>query len=349
MIRIGLYADNGHQIQHLPQDHPQARIAGVCAVPAEKLPAHLRGNAALTTYADLDALLTDPAIDLVSLCSPRRADQAADAIKALNAGKHVLAEKPCALNEGDLDAILLAAAHNNRSFHEMAETAFCQPYPAMRDIVRSGRLGTIVQVIVEKSYPTCLETRPQDEGIDGGLIAQAAIHALRLIEHVAGLPICAVTSVQTTLGNPVAGGGLHMAAALQLQLHGGAIACVAANYLNPAGSGGWGDDTLRILGTRGCVESRGGGHFTRLIIGKQNLGALDTTQPCPDWLDAVFAEIMNGSPMPLSLDAALRPTRWAIRARCNAIAAIAAALPLAQGTQSAPLHNHPNDSRCASL
>lgn len=318
MIRIGLYADNGHQIQHLRRDHPAARIAGLCSVSAEKLPDHLRDCPTVKTYTDFDALLADPSIDMVSLCSPRRADQAADAIKALRAGKHVLAEKPCALNEDDLDAIVQTAQESGRLFHEMAGTAFTQPYYAMRQIVRSGALGDIVQVLAEKSYPSYFEARPQDEQIDGGLITQAAIHALRLVEHVACTPVRSVTAVQTSLGNPVAGGGLHMAASLQLQLQNSGIASVAANYLNPSGSGLWGDDSLKILGTRGIIESRSGGRFTRLIVGGRDLGPFDSDHPCPDWLDCILSEIIHGTPMPISLEEELSPTRWVIRASDSA-------------------------------
>ena len=68
--------------------------------------------------AGLDELLADPQVEIISLCSPRRADQARDAIRCLKAGKHVYAEKPAALTEWKLDEILTAAKESGREFHE---------------------------------------------------------------------------------------------------------------------------------------------------------------------------------------------------------------------------------------
>ena len=318
MIRVALHGANGHQIHNVLAAHPGVRLAALSAFPRESLPAMLRGDQTIREHPSLDALLADPEIDSVSLCSPRRAGQAADAIRALRAGKHVLAEKPCAMNEKDLDALIGTARATGRAFHEMAGTAFEQPYFAMREIVRSGRLGEIVQVVAEKSYPY-FNDRPQDEAVDGGLVMQNAIHALRFVEHVAGTPIVAASAVETSLGNPVPGGGLRMAASLALRLRNGGVASIAANYLNPRGTGVWGDESLRILGTRGIVESRGGGAFTRLVIGETDRGPLDTSGPGEPFLRAVFASISTGAPPPLSLEEELSPTRWAIRAKQSAV------------------------------
>ncbi|MDR1010880.1 MAG: Gfo/Idh/MocA family oxidoreductase [Opitutaceae bacterium] len=318
MIRIALHGANGHQIHNVLAAHPGVRLTALSAFPRESLPATLRDDRTIREHPSLDSLLADPGVDFVSLCSPRRAGQAADAIRALRAGKHVLAEKPCAMNEEELDAIIAAARATGRVFHEMAGTAFEQPYFAMREIVRSARLGEIVQVVAEKSYPY-FDARPQDEAADGGLVMQNAIHALRFVEHVAGAPIASVSAVETTLGNPVAGGGLRMAASLALTLRNGGIASIAANYLNPRGTGVWGDESLRILGTRGIVESRGGGAFTRLVIGETDHGPLDTSGPGAPFLRAVFASISTGAPPPFTIDEELSPIRWAIRAKQSAV------------------------------
>lgn len=44
----------------------------------------------------------DETLDLISLCSPSRKNQAKDAIECLRAGKHVYAEKPAAFSEKEL-------------------------------------------------------------------------------------------------------------------------------------------------------------------------------------------------------------------------------------------------------
>jgi len=100
-IRIGLYGTNGHQ---LPLDLPvRARVVAVADYPTDGLPASIRA------YESLAEMLADPEIDLVSLCSVRRIEQAQHAIQCLQAGKHVLAEKPCAFSARELDRILATA------------------------------------------------------------------------------------------------------------------------------------------------------------------------------------------------------------------------------------------------
>ena len=96
MIRVGLYGTNGHQIQNALAAHPLACLVATCGVPVDKLPPGL-DIASIRSHETFGQLLADPEVDLVSLCSPRRIDQASDAVRALSAGKHVLAEKPLSL------------------------------------------------------------------------------------------------------------------------------------------------------------------------------------------------------------------------------------------------------------
>ncbi len=315
-IRVGLFGENGHQIHHHLANHPRAKVGAIAAFRRENLPDPLTRDASIRAYTTLDDMLRDPAIDLVSLCSPRRADQAAHAIASLEAGKHVYAEKPCASSEKDLDAILAAAGRTGRKFHEMAGTAFDQPYMTMREIVSQGTLGTVVQVLAQKSYPW-RSTRPQDEAIDGGHLPQVSIHAVRFIEHVAGVRVAEVSAAETTLGDPLKGGGLRMASTMMMKLENGGLATIVANYFNPKGIGRWGNEELRIWGTKGMLESTDAGTRTRLIVGEEDRGAL-TVGKSLDYFDLFLDELLGVRAMPLSLDEELHPTRIVIRANASA-------------------------------
>lgn len=296
----------------------RVRLAAVAGFP-DAVVAELR-TAGVTDFAvlpDLDALLAQPGIELVVLCSPRRDQQAAESLQCLEAGKHVYAEKPCVLREEDLERIIRTARRVKRTFHEMAGTVFAQPFYAMRQVVASGKLGEIVQVLVQKSYPMHSQ-RPQDEGVDGGLITQCAIHAVRMVEQVSGLRVTAVDAVQTGLGNPTPFGGLNVAATLTLRLGNGGLGTVIANYLNPHAFGSWGNEALRLFGTQGMLEATDGGTRTRLVLDESDTGPLDVSAPAPDWFTAVVREILDGQPMPLTLDDELHPTRLVLRANLAA-------------------------------
>jgi predicted dehydrogenase len=307
-LGVALYGSNGgHQLRvGALLNHPNARLVAVCGID-QKTPSNVR------RVADLDALLADPEVELVSLCSPRRADQARDAIRCLQAGKHVYAEKPSALSEADLDAVLAAASAAKKEFHEMAGTTFTQPYFEMRRLVRAGAIGEVIQVLVQKSYPYGAH-RPQDEAIDGGLFLQVGIHAIRMIEHTAGVRIRTIAGWETALGNPEPGDG-KMAGAVQMTLENGGLATVILNYLNPPHLKPRGHETLRIFGTKGFIESTDGGVRTRLVDQERVTEPLQPVEPTRDYFDFIAAHLATGAPLPLTSEEELHPLRMLLRAK----------------------------------
>lgn len=258
-IKVGLYGMNGHQIQSLLIDNPAAELVAAAAFDKSRLLPEQRENRGIRIYDSLDKLIQDKEVQFISICSPSRRNQTEEVIRCLNAGKHVYAEKPCATEEADLDKIIEVSRRTGYRFHEMAGTAFEQPYLAMRNIVNQGLIGTVVQIFAQKSYPYHAQ-RPQEKNMDRGLICQNGVHAFRFIEHVGCQKIRDIYAVETSLGNPVSPGGLQkMAASCMMTLENGGVASVICNYLNQKGFGLWGNEHLRIFGTKGFIESVDGG------------------------------------------------------------------------------------------
>lgn len=315
-LRFGLYGNNGHQIKAKALKDMGCDVIATAAIPSDCLPEFLGPDSSVRNCPSFNELLTIDELDAISMCSPLRSQQARETILALEAGKHVYAEKPCALEEAELDAIIAAARQNGVCFHEMAGTAFAQPYLAMRESVLAGEIGQVAQVIIEKSYPYH-DNRPQDENVDGGLITQCAIHGLRLVEQVSGVIITSIHACESKLGNPVPGGELRMSAVLSMQLKSTATASITANYFNPKGTNVWGHDSLKIIGTKGFIETRDGVPSARLVDGV-TARPLQISASGISWLEC-FVKEMNGSySFPITLEQELSPTRWAIRAKKTA-------------------------------
>lgn len=311
-LGVALYGSNGHQL--VPAKlaaHPHARLVAVAEFRKGAVPPGVK------RHATLDELLADPDVELVSLCSPRRADQARDAIRCLEAGKHVYAEKPSALTENELDEILAVARRTGKQFHEMAGTVFVSNYAIMRQLVREGAVGDVIQVFVQKSYRYG-QSRPQDEAIDGGMFLQAGIHAARMIEHVGGVRIKHVTGSETAFGKPVAEKGEgKIAGAAQIELENGGIATIIINYLNPGHPKlPHGNETLRVFGTKGFIESVDGGTRTRLVTATELVEPLERV-PSEDYFDAVAAHLATGAAMPLTLEEELHPLRMLLQAKAR--------------------------------
>lgn len=307
-IGVGLYGANGHQIGALLPEIEGARLTACCQ--AGEFP----GAATVACYEHLADLLADPNVDLVSLCSPVRAEQAADIRRALRAGKHVYAEKPCVMALDDLESIPLEARRHGVECFEMAGTAFEAPYAAVRPIVASGELGEIAQIQVQKSYPYA-NWRPQDESVDGGLILQVGIHAMRLIEHAAGQRIPAISAIETGVGNPVEG-ALRMAAIITCRLAGGGIAGANLNYLNQPGIGGWGFEELKIFGSRGLLIADLPRGQVRVVQGEHS--RIIAATPPPPYFQQVITYLRGLAERPLDVATETHPTRAAIRAKESA-------------------------------
>ena len=301
-IRVGLYGTNGHQ---LPLELPcRARVVAVAGYDRPV-------GEGVRVHDSLQALLADPQVDLVSLCSPRRIDQARYAIQCLEAGKHVLAEKPCAFDTQSLDYILAAVRRTGCAFREMAasNSDLTLPVQAIRRLVDHGALGTIVHVLVHKSYPWH-DGRPQETAVDGGLVRQVGIYGPRFIQGATGLRITSVEGLSTGLGNP-GQGEIQMAAAFSVTLDNGGVGSIDLNYLNPSNFGVRGNDQLRVFGTLGMVETVDGFRRHSLYIP----GRESTELPFPDhplsplYIGHYAEYLLDGTPMPMPFEQEMAMTR----------------------------------------
>jgi predicted dehydrogenase len=316
-IRVGIYGSNNHQIQGELVNNPRAELVATAAFETRRLPKELQNRPEIRNYNTLDELLADERVQLVSLCSPKRSEQAREAIRCMEAGKHVYAEKPCAMTEEDLDAIIATSKKTGMQFHDQAGTALGHPYYEMRKIVEEGTLGEVVQIFAQKSYPMN-NTRPQDEDVDGGLLMQAGVHAMRFVEHVGGVKVKSIEAIETQLGNPKEG-DLRMACVMTMTLENGGLATIIANYLNSPKFGSWGNEHLRIWGTKGFVESVDAGKRTRLVLNTEDKGELQRTRRGVDFFDAYMRNLQEGTPMPFTMEEELHPTRMVIQAKKNAM------------------------------
>ncbi len=96
-------------------------------------------------YDDLESLIADKNIDAV-YCPMANEEHAEWAIKAINAGKHVLIEKPMATTLQDIEAIEAAAKKNNVKVMEGFMYRFHPQHARVKELVESGVIGDILSV-----------------------------------------------------------------------------------------------------------------------------------------------------------------------------------------------------------
>ncbi|MCC4633787.1 oxidoreductase [Xanthomonas dyei] len=98
----------------------------------------------VTVVADLDSALADPALDAVVLATPNQT-HALFALQALAAGKHVLVDKPFALDAAQARAMVDAAAAAGRVISVFQNRRWDADFLTVRRLIDEGQLGEVVE------------------------------------------------------------------------------------------------------------------------------------------------------------------------------------------------------------
>jgi len=93
-------------------------------------------------YDKLEEMLADPAVDIVTICTPSGAHRD-PAVAACNAGKHVVVEKPLEITLAKCDAIINAAAKNKVQICTIMPSRFSPANIALKEAIDSGRFGRL--------------------------------------------------------------------------------------------------------------------------------------------------------------------------------------------------------------
>jgi len=99
-------------------------------------------RSAITAYQDLSAMLANPEIDIISVCSYPY-DHAKQTIQAARAGKHLIIEKPLALSLKDLRAMESAVDTAGVKTCVCFECRYSSQFLAIKSVIDRGWLGTI--------------------------------------------------------------------------------------------------------------------------------------------------------------------------------------------------------------
>lgn len=121
------------------------RLAAVCDVVRDRAD-RFASEHQCAAYASLKEMLEQcPDIDVVSVCTPNGL-HAQHTITALEAGRHVLCEKPMAISSQDCGDMIQAAERANRRLFVVKQNRFNPPVAAVKQAIDEGKLGRIYSV-----------------------------------------------------------------------------------------------------------------------------------------------------------------------------------------------------------
>ena len=142
-------------------------------------------------YSDYAEMLRDGEIDAVSICTPSgmHADQA---IAAIEAGKHVLCEKPMALTTADAERIREAEARSDKKLSVIFQMRYTEDIQYLKRVIEDGTLGQLtfcdlyMKYWRDESYFKVSPWRGTFKMDGGGALMNQGVHGIDVISYLCG-------------------------------------------------------------------------------------------------------------------------------------------------------------------
>jgi UDP-N-acetyl-2-amino-2-deoxyglucuronate dehydrogenase len=251
--------------RHAEHIHSRGKLVAVCDVIGERADALAKKYGASSYCNVKDMLAKEKDMHVVAVCSPNGL-HAEHSILVLNAGFHVLCEKPMALTSSECGEMIKAAERANKRLFAIKQNRFNPPVAAVKKLIDEGRLGKIYSIQL-----SCFWNRNRDYyenswkgtmALDGGTLFTQFSHFIDLLYWMVG----DVQDVKAMTGNFAHQGMIEFedTGVVILKFQNGTLGTI--NYtVNSYGKNMEG--SLTIFGEKGTVK-----------IGGQYLNELDYQQ-----------------------------------------------------------------------
>lgn len=158
-------------------------IQGNLGGPGEKM-----DFSGVARYHTIEEALADANVDAVDICLPtdRHAPVTLDALRA---GKHVLVEKPMALDGDTADHMIAEAARNNRILMTAQVLRFLPAYAKTAELVKSAQLGPVRSALLRRRCAAPAWSKwLSNPAVSGGGVFDLLIHDVDYCVHLFGAP-----------------------------------------------------------------------------------------------------------------------------------------------------------------
>jgi predicted dehydrogenase len=191
-LKVGVIGIGGIFHTHLPgwQASEHAEVVAAADINSALLQSWGQTNGISKLVSDPAELFSDPDIDIIDICTPNMY-HAALAIAALNAGKHVICEKPLAPTPQEIRQMIKARDRAGKMLMTAQHFRFAGMSQAMKKEIDTGRLGDIYHArswMLRRAglIPTPTFVRKEHSG--GGPCIDIGVHILDLTLWFMGNP-----------------------------------------------------------------------------------------------------------------------------------------------------------------
>jgi predicted dehydrogenase len=215
--------------------HPGIDVVACCEEDATAAAQLAEAGEVQVTHHDFAAMLAAVDCDVVAVgdCYGRRADIL---IAAIEAGKHVISDKPLCTSLVQLDRIEAAAAAHDRVIGCMLDMRDLPVFLGLRQLLLSGEIGEVQAVSFEGQHPLLYGQRPMwyfEPGMHGGVLNDIAVHAVDFIPWATGQRIDAVVAARGWNATVKEHPHFQQCGQAMLRLENGAGVVCDVSYLTP--------------------------------------------------------------------------------------------------------------------
>jgi predicted dehydrogenase len=221
----------------------------------------------VTAYESYEALISDPLVDAVYISLPNHL-HCQWTVAALNAGKHVLCEKPFAMNVAEIELMIQAARDNDRLLVEAVWSRWHPRMIRMIDYVKAGNTGDIVSIDATFTFSAKIDENYRAQpAMGGGALYDVGVYPLHAIAALIGDDAqVEIESCNVNMGST----GVDLTTKWQMRIDGSITANVLASFEMPE------NQSLIVRGEHESIELVGTDAFTSwhsastLRLGKQS-------------------------------------------------------------------------------
>ncbi len=266
-------------------------------------------------YTDYREMLAAEQLDVVGVAAVNNA-RGAIVCASLDAGAHVIADKPLCTTLADLDAIEAAWRRSDRHLSVMFEKRFWSPTLALSATLRTGELGMLALAWASAPHRLRRATRPAwmfDPIRYGGILNDLAIHDVDLLLWLNGARAGQVQGFTGNLANRDVP-GFEDYGQLHLRTTDGLLATVEVHWYSSEAAPYHGDYRLVLTGTEGTAEALWARDELRVTTHQTAPRLLSLPAP-RSVVDDFFTALAAGTPPIIRTPEVLTATRIALLAQ----------------------------------